>query len=29
VLGTTEYWTPEIHAGSFSLPPYIARHLPK
>jgi len=28
VLGTTEYWTPEIHAGSFDLPPYIARHLP-
>ena len=29
VLGTTEYWTPEIHAGSFHLPPYIARHLPR
>jgi spermidine synthase len=28
VLGTTLYWTPEIHAGSFDLPPYIARHLP-
>ena len=28
VLGTTEYWTPEIQAGSFHLPPYIARHLP-
>ena len=28
VLGLTEYWTPEIHAGSFDLPPYIARHLP-
>ena len=28
VLGKTEYWTPEIHAGSFHLPPYIARHLP-
>ncbi len=28
VLGTTEYWTPEIHVGSFSLPPYIARQLP-
>src|SRR3954469_16760500 len=28
ILGTTEYWTPEIHAGSFHLPPYIARHLP-
>jgi spermidine synthase len=28
VLGTTEYWTPEIHAGCFDLPPYIARQLP-
>jgi spermidine synthase len=28
VLGTTAYWTPEIHVGSFHLPPYIARHLP-
>ena len=28
ILGTTEYWTPEIHAGSFKLPPYIARQLP-
>jgi spermidine synthase len=28
VLGTTEYWTPEIQAGSFNLPPYIARQLP-
>ncbi len=28
VLGTTQYWTPEIHVGAFSLPPYIARHLP-
>jgi spermidine synthase len=28
VLGTTAYWTPEIHVGSFDLPPYIARHLP-
>jgi spermidine synthase len=27
VLGTSGYWTPEIHVGSFSLPPYIARHL--
>ncbi|HUN42506.1 MAG TPA: polyamine aminopropyltransferase [Acetobacteraceae bacterium] len=27
VLGTTRYWTPEIHAGAFNLPPYIARHL--
>ena len=28
VLGTTRYWTPEIHIGAFNLPPYIARHLP-
>jgi spermidine synthase len=28
VLGTTRYWTPEIHAGAFNLPPYIAEHLP-
>jgi spermidine synthase len=27
IAGTTEYWTPEIHAGSFHLPPYIARYL--
>lgn len=24
ILGTTRYWTPEIHAGAFNLPPYIA-----
>ncbi|WP_159992638.1 polyamine aminopropyltransferase [Roseomonas sp. 18066] len=29
ILGTTEYWTPEIHAGAFNLPPYISKHLPK
>ena len=29
VLGTTQYWTPEIHAGAFNLPPYISRHLPQ
>jgi spermidine synthase len=29
VLGTTQYWTPEIQAASFALPPYIARHLPQ
>ena len=29
ILGTTEYWTPEIQAGSFHLPPYIARCLPR
>jgi spermidine synthase len=28
ILGMTRYWTPEIHAGAFNLPPYIARHLP-
>jgi spermidine synthase len=28
ILGHTEYWTPEVHAGAFNLPPYIARHLP-
>ncbi len=27
ILGTTRYWTPEIHAGAFSLPPYIAASL--
>ncbi len=25
VLDTSSYWTPEIHVGSFNLPPYIAR----
>ncbi|MDD2876836.1 MAG: polyamine aminopropyltransferase [Acidiphilium sp.] len=29
ILGTTEYWSPEIHVASFWLPPYIAKHLPK
>ncbi len=28
MLGTTRYWTPEIHVGAFHLPPYIAEHLP-
>lgn len=28
ILGTTRYWTPEIHVGGFNLPPYIAQHLP-
>jgi spermidine synthase len=28
ILGSTQYWTPEIHVGAFHLPPYIARHLP-
>lgn len=29
IIGQTRYWTPEIHVGSFNLPPYIAKHLPK
>lgn len=29
ILGTTRYWTPEIHVGAFNLPPYIAEVLPK
>lgn len=29
ILGTTEYWTPEVHAAAFHLPPYIARYLSK
>jgi spermidine synthase len=28
ILGNTRYWTPEIHASAFHLPPYIACHLP-
>jgi spermidine synthase len=28
ITGRSEYWTPEIHAAAFHLPPYIARHLP-
>ncbi len=28
VLGRTRYWTPEIHAGAFNLPPYFAQYLP-
>jgi len=28
ILGKTRYWTPEIHAGAFHLPPYIAALLP-
>jgi len=27
VLDTCGYWTPDIHVGSFNLPPYIARYL--
>jgi spermidine synthase len=29
IAGLTEYWTPDIHVGSFHLPPYIARQLPR
>ena len=29
ILGTTQYWSPEIHAAAFALPPYIARELPR
>jgi spermidine synthase len=29
ILGTTQYWTPEIHVGAFNLPPYIAEQLPR
>jgi spermidine synthase len=28
ITGTADYWTPDIHVGSFHLPPYIAKHLP-
>ncbi|MCW8307935.1 polyamine aminopropyltransferase [Acidiphilium sp. PA] len=28
ILGTTRYWSPQIHVASFWLPPYIAKHLP-
>lgn len=28
ILGTTRYWTPEVQAASFQLPPYIATLLP-
>ena len=27
IVGMTEYWTPEVHAASFALPPYISRCL--
>ncbi len=29
VLETTRYWTPEIHASAFHLPPYVSMHLPR
>ncbi len=28
ILGTTRYWSPEVQAGAFCLPPYIAACLP-
>lgn len=28
ILGTTDYWSPEIQSAAFQLPPYIARQLP-
>jgi len=28
ILGATKYWTPEVHAAAFHLPPYIAQLLP-
>ncbi|MCX8134066.1 MAG: polyamine aminopropyltransferase [Roseococcus sp.] len=27
ILGTTRYWTPEVHVAAFALPPYIAENL--
>ncbi len=27
ILGRTRYWTPELHAGAFALPPYISEQL--
>jgi spermidine synthase len=29
ILSRTRYWTPELHAAAFNLPPYIAGHLPQ
>lgn len=28
ILGSTQYWTPEVQEAAFKLPPYIAQHLP-
>ena len=28
ILGTTQYWSPAVHAAAFQLPPYISRCLP-
>ncbi len=29
ILGATRYWTPEMQLCAFTLPPYIAAHLPR
>ncbi|WP_428378182.1 polyamine aminopropyltransferase [Lichenicoccus sp.] len=29
ILGTTRYWSPELQAAAFALPPYIAECLPR
>jgi spermidine synthase len=29
ILGATRYWSPDVHAAAFALPPYIAEHLPQ
>jgi spermidine synthase len=28
IVGTTRYWTPEVHVAAFNLPPYVAECLP-
>ncbi len=28
IAGASRYWTPDVHAAAFHLPPYIAKHLP-
>jgi spermidine synthase len=28
ILGLTGYWSPEVHAAAFALPPYVSRSLP-
>ncbi len=28
LLGRSSYWSPDVHAACFALPPYIAQHLP-
>lgn len=29
IMASCDYWTPDVHIASFSLPPYIARNLPR